>query len=1012
MNRNELILDPRSRTDLQRRLEELAASYTPEWRFDRRNPDVGSTLALIYTNQMADNIRRYNQLPEKYHTEFVNMLGLTLQPAYPASGVVVAELMRESVPGVALPRGTRLTAQGNNGMPIVFETTGDVYLTSARISDVVAVSGTMGRINSLLGGPARAELFPGEWEPVEVKTEKSALLPEGEEPSVPEFELFDFEQRGIERNAALLYHRSVFSGDETVPVRIRMELVDGLCLTHGLTDESLWRWSYYDGEKLRPFARVEVRDGVVCLWRDGPSGSVTVDGIEYHLICLEALETISSSLEVKDLRIASQGENTPPQVILRDGEELESGECMPFGENVSLFDECYIGDDLVFSQQDAQITLSFHLSSRKKIMNLTAQQEEDELKVIKRKPQALQYDVAAAAPERIALEYYNGRGWRRLPCSNEFASVLDGTHGGDFTITFRCPEDWTAVPVNGYEGRSLRLRVTQADNCYLLPCEHTMPVLRNVRLSYHYPQPWKQPQRVEVVCGTHRENVTRPLLEGRGVSLFRPLPYPGAALYIGFDRPLEGAPISMLFEVEENVHFHMEPVSFEYSTRNGFKQMKVVDGTGHFSGAGTVLFMPPSDFAAAELEGVRRWWLRIRGGKNALQGYHAKIRNIRLNAVDVRNQQTQPEEELYVDVTLPNMEFPLMARNILSADVFVSELGQMSRHQMRRMLEQKPQDTRVEHDFMGEITAFYVRWTEVENFDRSQPGDRHYMIDRARSMLVFGDGVHVRIPQAQQGAAILVRAISCDGSVGNVPAGAVDSFYGNMMYVQSVTNPVATYAGNDLEDLESARNRGADLLSNRGRLISERDFVRAVRTFSGSIEKVRCMAGRDIDGRSDPEVITIAVMTRDYREGANAFHNIRHPLHRQLLERCEVTLKPECLVLAEPVYVEITVSVWVKVEGTAQSFDIQNMVLDSIREFLEPLERPGYSGWDIGCLPTEEQLNMLLQSLRFDGHVERVIPVARYVDREGTHETTLDRLPDTPFAIGVNGDHRVYIEFQ
>ncbi|MBQ2830884.1 MAG: hypothetical protein IJF15_07730, partial [Oscillospiraceae bacterium] len=92
MKRKELTLDPRTQTDLCRRVEELAASYTPEWRFDRDDPDIGSTLALIYASQMAENIRRMNQLPEKYHTEFVNMLGLTLKPAYPASGTVVVEL--------------------------------------------------------------------------------------------------------------------------------------------------------------------------------------------------------------------------------------------------------------------------------------------------------------------------------------------------------------------------------------------------------------------------------------------------------------------------------------------------------------------------------------------------------------------------------------------------------------------------------------------------------------------------------------------------------------------------------------------------------------------------------------------------------------------------------------------------------------------------------------------------------------------------------------------------------
>ena len=190
------------------------------------------------------------------------------------------------------------------------------------------------------------------------------------------------------------------------------------------------------------------------------------------------------------------------------------------------------------------------------------------------------------------------------------------------------------------------------------------------------------------------------------------------------------------------------------------------------------------------------------------------------------------------------------------------------------------------------------------------------------------------------------------------------------------------------------------------------DYVRAVKAFSSTVEKVKCLAGVDLDGAPAPDLITIAVMTRDYNSGAQSFNNIREPLRRQLLERCDATVAPECLVIAEPVYVEISVSAWVKADSAARAFDIQNLILDSIRDFLDPLPRPGHSGWEIGKLPSEGQLKMLLQSMRFQGHVGRMIAVARYVDRNGVHEAALDQLPDTPFAIGVGGEHRVYIEFQ
>ena len=1006
MKRKELTLDPRTQADLCRRVEELAASYTPEWRFDRRDPDVGSTLALIFADQMAGNIRRMNQLPEKYHTEFVNLLGLNLKSAYPASGIAVVELMRGTVPGVELPRGTRLMTEGEDGTPILFETMGDVYLTNARLTDILSISGTKGRILPLLGGPKAPDFVPED--PREAVTRERDE--EHEDRSGP-FELFDYEQPGIERNALLLYHRSVFSARPGVPIQIRVTSPEGRSMARELADPERWRWSFRTEKGLEPFAEVREDNGVILLRREEESLPVKLEGEEYHLVCVEAVDGVRTAVEAADIRLASRKEAAAPQLFLHNGEELNAGECMPLGETADLFDECYICDDQVFSQQDALITVSFELSCRKKMLQLTAQQQNEELKIIKRKPTAIHYQTAYTAPERVAVEYFDGRLWRRLPGAQDWETLFDGTHSGQVSLRFHAPADWAGVPINGYEGRCLRLRVTQADNCYLLPCEHTMPVLRNVAVSYDYDGVWKQPQRLRTVSGTRIEDRTKALLEGGGVPIFQPLFHPAASLSLGFDRPLEGAPISMLFDVEESVHFHMEPVAFEYSTRTGFKQMKVIDGTGNFSGAGTVLFMPPSDFAPTEVEGVRRWWLRLRGGERAAEGYHPLVRGITLNAVDIQNRVTHPEESFYVDTAVPNMTFPLSAGNILSAEVFVNEMGRLSRYQMREMLEHRAQDVRAEYDFLGEITAFFVRWSEVDSFDQSHSGDRHYRIDRARNTLVFGDGVNVRIPQAQRGASILVRAVSCDGARGNVPAGKISSFYGNVMYVESVGNPVATFAGSNMEDLDSARRRGADLLCSRGKLISERDFTRAVKGFSDAVEKVKCVAGRDLEGHVDPALITVAVMTRDYAAGAYAFKNICAPLKQNLLERCDAMVTPECLVIAEPMYMEISVSVWVRVDDAARAFDVQNLILDSVRDFLEPLPSPGHSGWEIGTLPTENQLKMLLQSLRFQGRIERMIAVARYVDRTGVHEVGLDQLPDTPFAIGINGEHKIHIAF-
>ena len=157
--------------------------------------------------------------------------------------------------------------------------------------------------------------------------------------------------------------------------------------------------------------------------------------------------------------------------------------------------------------------------------------------------------------------------------------------------------------------------------------------------------------------------------------------------------------MSILFEVEENPNLEELPLRFEYSTREGFETLRVVDRTHGLSETGTVLFLPPSQFARREVEGKNRWWLRIVEDRGPLEGGSRTfplLKRILPNAVEIRNRVTMPEEVFYITASVPYMRFALSARNILSADVFVNETDHLSTPAMRAMLEEHPEDVRAE----------------------------------------------------------------------------------------------------------------------------------------------------------------------------------------------------------------------------------------------------------------------------------------------------------------------------
>ena len=81
-------LDRRSEEELMRRILSLAGSYTPEWKPNPDDPDVGMALARLYAGMHHGTVQRLNRTAEKYRIGFCNFLGAGLMPSEPSSGYV------------------------------------------------------------------------------------------------------------------------------------------------------------------------------------------------------------------------------------------------------------------------------------------------------------------------------------------------------------------------------------------------------------------------------------------------------------------------------------------------------------------------------------------------------------------------------------------------------------------------------------------------------------------------------------------------------------------------------------------------------------------------------------------------------------------------------------------------------------------------------------------------------------------------------------------------------------
>ena len=757
-----------------------------------------------------------------------------------------------------------------------------------------------------------------------------------------------------------------------------------------------------------------MEDGATFMLLKSEAGRKTNIGErKYGVIILEALEVMTDSLEIGAVTLSAGGDSKAAEYVGDGTIELDPRKFNPFSEELAVYNECYIGHAPCFSKAGARVTLNFKVNYHENLIRLTPEEEEAELSVIKIKPKKTPFDTPVNVKvEEIIIEYFNGIGWKKLECDTEYAGLFEGLENGDYKLSFICPSDWVQTESGPYSGKCLRMRITKASNCYMRPSIHNYPTIENLKISYSYEGKFITPKKIEAIAGTKKRDLTANLTSDKPYTVLSGIDYHEDALYIGLDRKLTDGPVSIYFQLSDNNNQNGVKVRLEYMGANGFTEMRITDLTEDFTRSGTLMFMPPSDMTESVFEGNRLYFLRLvrsRTQSDQVEDiFLPKIVKLCLNAVTVINVQTSDERDYYIEEVLPNASIALGAEHILDAVVWVNEKGFTRKEEMDELLEQHPEMVRAEYDFLGRISAFYVLWHEVENF--AVATDRRcYRIDRMTGRIIFSDGTDCDMPRVTDDIAFKARVRSTDGENGNVGEGEISGFMGASPYISSVYNPIRSHGGSNLETLDHALMRCAGIMNSRYRLVSENDYIRYCLEYSDSIDKAKIVTEETIEGRRNPADISIVLLMKDYADGAFSFHRLAAPLQRDILKRCELTIPEENLHIIEPIFVEISVSVWAMVMDMDDSFEVQNEVKSVLSEFLDPVSTEHSDGWDIGVLPKESQILMRLGFLRSKAVIQRVTMIGRYMDASGLHEIDTKEIEISPFMVVRSGEHKVYI---
>ena len=1024
-------VDRRTRQDILDDIEKKSKSYTPEWVFSKDDPDIGSVIAQIFADQSERTIGVINRVYERYRLAFVNLLDITRDSVTPAHSIVTMNVISSTIPGVDLAAGTRLLVAeapvDENGVTDtvpVFETDKSFHVTGASITELFMTDEKTGDVIPLKGDFKEQELIledPAEDFSADI-TEEPLFPPE---PSMVEsFEPFTLfgKKKGIGKNAIILYHDSAF---DTEGAEIRLYVKGNDSFLQELSDSERYLLSYKGEEGIKSFDSVKLSENkeYISLLAKEPFTPVSVEGTEYGALIIEAAQPVTEEVSVSTIGISSEGEPILPIAVSDGNSDLDPDNFLPFTDTLSLYADCNISCDRYFRMTGARCTVEFSVTFLENIFDLTVQQVESALKIIKRKPRAeITPAYADVFIQEIAVEYFNGIGYRKLDIDTELSTSLEKATAGKLRFSFIIPSDWEPVDSTGVEGRAIRFRILKADNCYMRPAVHHYPRFTDMRISYSYDGQSVAPKKITRISGTKKDDITKDMNNNENVPVFKRSEYYGDCLYIGLSKCPETGPVSLFVDLEDRMSHLPIPITFEYSSQRGFRQLKVMDYTDSLSRAGIIMFDPPSDFCAVKLEEKSRHWLRISRDmkKDALNGrtdvFLPVIRNMKMNGMTVTNLEENAEDDFYIDEVKPDMTFTVNYEGLVRIELWVNEFKHITKEDMEKLEEDDGTRVRIERDALGNITAFYVLWKECRDFDTAEDR-RVYRLDRVNKLLMFGNGLSQDIPRVTDDIAFRVKTYTSMGDIGNVPAHSITETDGPAMYLDEIDNPVRGFGGEKVESMERALLRGAGMISSRRKLISKEDYLVMIRAFSESIDKCACVTGKCIDGNGTADDISFVFLMKDFAEGSLSFHMVSERIRRFMEKRCELTIDPMNLHFVEPIYVDIAVNVWMKVNSLEDSFALQNRIKEGLDQYLNPVSSGGNTGnetrgWNIGVLPQKSQIMMKLVALKGSAKISKMTVTASFKDKEGFHEIDLTELSTSPYFVIKPGAHQIYIDYE
>jgi len=884
-------------------------------------------------------------VPDRALLAYLDMMGVHLLPAQAARVPLVFSLIDGSPADVTIPERSQVAAAVVPAPPSLLDVgSADLATDPVVFATDQAVTLTRSRLASLYS------IVPGS----DAFADHTGDVAAG-------FTLFD----GLQptEHAIYLGHDHLFALAGEIAVILAFSLGDAVTATSRVAagrDEGVrLQWEYLTDSGWLPFENPPEEDttgglridGEITLRRAcGPDAKKeTLEGHTTYwlrgrlitpLLPLESSRAIRLPV-VNDIRASvSFGKNNLlPETAFTGSVPVDvTKPFLPFGPRPATHDTFYVASKEVFQRKRARVSLD------------------------------LQFSTVGQAPTSPALalmwEYHDGSSWRLLFKADEGAATF--TAAG--TITFICPPDWGETRVNGVQSYWLRARITAGDYGHpagmavtttggvasVAPTADTLhpPIVSRLSLAYAYVT---DPELLDH-CLTHNDFVFADRTDAcrwpdQTFTPFQLVADRHATVHFGFDRPLPVGLLGLYVDVAlastDFADARSSPFVWEYRSARGWTELGVLDETLGFQRSGMVQFVGPADAvtAAGQHGSLYRIRARLKTGERARP---LAIAGLWLNAVWATHSQIFEQEPLGTSDGNPRQTFSARRAPVMEGETIeVEEWTGRGEYWRTFVQDVADADLRFERDpGTGAATAVWVRWHGREHLHESAPVDRHYLIERARGLVVFGDGRHGMIPPAGRRVAISYR--SGGGLIGNLPAGAVAELRTAVPFVLGATNPVAAAGGAGVESIDAVRARGPQRLRHRDRAVSPQDFEWMARDASSEVARARCLPVTGPDGRAQRGWVTVLIVPHSSDARPRPAVELRRRVRDYLAARVPAAIAGR-LRVEEPRYVGVSVSADIVPAVAASAALVEARVRVRLDRFLHPLlGGTAGEGWDFG----------------------------------------------------------------